>query len=81
MNNGSGFGNEYRWGVSQIFSLRSKQKIQLSHEQRLRLKKVGRPCPKIQYKWRTSESVSESIRGSVVEKLKREIAHTFAGLA
>ena len=74
-------GNEYRWGVSQIFSLRSKQKNQLNHEQRLRLEKDGRPCPKIQYKGRASHSVYESIPWICGGELKKERTHTFAGLA
>eukprot|EP00794_Sanderia_malayensis_P008392 gene8392-9293_t len=42
-------GGEYRWGVADIFSLRSAQGSRLNHEQRLRLKKDGRPCPLIKY--------------------------------
>ena len=52
--------NEYRWGVSKIFELRSAQRDCLSHEQRIRLKKDGRPCPRIKYQGRTSDSVYES---------------------
>ncbi len=53
-------GNEYRWGVSKIFSLRAAQNNNLNHEQRLRLKKDGRPCPRIKYAGRTSVTVYES---------------------
>ena len=54
-------GSEYRWGVSKIFSLRSEQRNQLTHEKGLRLKKDGRPCPRIKYKGRMSNSAYESI--------------------
>ena len=47
---------DYRWGVSQSFSLLSTQRS-LTDEQRLRLKKDGRPCPKVFVKGAVSESV------------------------
>eukprot|EP00794_Sanderia_malayensis_P008316 gene8316-9202_t len=50
-------GGEYRWVVADYFSLRSAQGNRLNHEQRLRLKKDGRPCPLLKYKGRTSSSV------------------------
>ena len=53
-------GNDIRWGVSKNFSLRAAQSNNLSHEQRLRLKKDGRPCPRIKYARRTNASVYES---------------------
>ena len=46
----------YRWGISKVFSLLSTQP-HLTHEQRLRLKKDGRPCPKILIKSRVSDTV------------------------
>ncbi len=45
-----------RWGVSHVFSLLSTGRS-LTHEQRLRFKKDGRPCPKVVLKDRSSESV------------------------
>ena len=53
-------GNEYRLGVSKIFSLRSKQRNNLAHKQRLHLKQDVRPCPRIKYKGRTSHSTYET---------------------
>ncbi len=46
-----------RWGVSTIFSLLSMQGGKLTHEQRLRLKIDGRPCPNIEVKSRSREAV------------------------
>ena len=48
-----------KWGVSKIFSLLSVQG-NLSHEQRLRLKDDGRPCPPVTIKNRTSVGVYDS---------------------
>ncbi len=45
-----------RWGVSHVFSLLSTRRS-LTHEQCLRLKSDGRPCPKIFLKDRASDSV------------------------
>ena len=47
--------DRYRWEVSKIFSLLSTQR-NLTHEQRLRLKQDGRPCPKVLIKDTSSES-------------------------
>ncbi|XP_065054458.1 zinc finger MYM-type protein 1-like isoform X1 [Rhopilema esculentum] len=47
---------DYLFGVSRIFALSSAQG-RLTHEQRLGLKKDGRPCPKIEIKNRDSETV------------------------
>lgn len=52
-------GNEHRWGVQNVFSLISSQG-RLTHEQRLRLKEDGRPCPKVTIKNRSSDSVYET---------------------
>ena len=49
----------FRWGVSTVFSLISSQR-RLTHEQRLRLKADGRPCPKVTVKNRSSASVYEN---------------------
>ena len=49
----------YRWGVSHIFSLLSSQRS-LTHEQRLRFKKDGRPCPRVTFKNKSSDSVYET---------------------
>ncbi len=46
-----------RWGVSKIFSLFSTQNNKLTHEQRLRLKDDGRPCPRVTLKYRSCEAV------------------------
>ena len=48
-------GSEYRWGVSNIFSILSTQRS-LTHEQRLRLKTDGRPCPKVTVKYVSSDT-------------------------
>lgn len=53
MNRIAGIG--YLSGVSRIFALSSAQG-RLTHEQRLSLKKDGRPCPKIVIKNRDSET-------------------------
>ena len=45
-----------RWNVGKVFSLLSTQRS-LTYEQRLRLKKDERPCPKIVLKNRSSDSV------------------------
>ena len=45
----------YRWGICKFFSLLSTQP-RLTHEQRLRLKKDGRPCPTILIKSRVSDT-------------------------
>ena len=50
-------GREHRWGVRDIFLIRTAQGNLITHEQRLRLKNDGRPCPPIKFKGRTSASV------------------------
>ena len=47
---------EQRWNVGTVFQILSTQRT-LNHAQRLRLKEDGRPCPAINFKHRTSESV------------------------
>ena len=54
-------GSEYRWDVSNIFSILSTQR-RLSHEQRLRLKTDGRPCPKVTVKNVLSDTAYEKFR-------------------
>ena len=49
-----------RWGVSTVFSLLSMQGGKLTHEQRLRLKKDGRPCPDVKVRSRSCEAVYRS---------------------
>lgn len=56
---GSGFGKRVSLGCFSNFFFGIGTKKQLSHEQRLRLKKDSRPCPRIKYKGRTSQSVYE----------------------
>ncbi len=46
-------------GVQSVFSLISRQG-KLTHEQRLELKKSGRPCPKVTIKNRSSETVYDT---------------------
>ena len=63
MNDGSGFGGRISLGcfINFFLAIETQMKNQISHEQRLHLKKDGRPCPKIQYKGGTSQSVYENI--------------------
>ena len=49
----------FRWGASTVFLLMSSQR-RFTHEQRLRLKADGRPCPKVTVKTRSSASVYEN---------------------
>ena len=53
--------NGVQWGVSKVFSLLSEQR-NLTHDQRLRLKNDGRPCPPVTLKNRSSENVYETFK-------------------
>ena len=50
---------KHHWDVQKVFSLVSSQG-KLTHEQRLDMKKNGRPCPKVVIKNRSCESAYQA---------------------